>query len=239
MRARTTVYAWSGKLKSIDRRYGHMRIIRDPEGRKSLLLFQKSEANRFFSRKISVMAFDQGGKPSVKEDLPRIKGLQIYSLALLDLDGDGAWEIVGLDEHEYLRVWDSKGKGLWKSEDKIGGTNNAVEVGREDKDLLLPQRFAFNSSVIAADVDKDGREEILVIKNIPVIGHVENFKFYLKGHLVAYTVEGTSLFPAWKTRNMNYCLTDIQTDGETLILAAQKGKFDNITKGSGRIMWFE
>ncbi|MBA7705147.1 hypothetical protein ES703_113971 [subsurface metagenome] len=37
---------------------------------------------------------------------------------------------------------------------------------------------------ISADIDGDGKREILAIKNIPLIEHVVNFKVYTKSLLI-------------------------------------------------------
>ena len=102
-----------------------------------------------------------------------------------------------------------------------------------------PPRISFNSRLVITDIDGDGNKEILAIENIPLIKHLLNFKVYVKSRLIAYRIEGTSLFPAWATGEIDYCLTDMQAEGRILFLAAQKGRISNIGKGSGCIMWFE
>jgi hypothetical protein len=92
---------------------------------------------------------------------------------------------------------------------------------------------------LITDIAGDGTKEILAIENIPLIKHLLNFKVFTKSNLIAYRIEGTELFPAWATGDIDYCLTDMQTEGQSLFLAAQKGKISNIGKGSGLIMWFE
>ena len=65
------------------------------------------------------------------------------------------------------------------------------------------------------------------------------FKVFNESNLIAYRIDGTSLIPTWTTRDINYCLTDMQAEGKTLFLAAQKGKISDLMKGSSRIMWFD
>ena len=237
-RARTTVFEWAGGFKRRDQQTGHMQVVKGPDRPNSVLLFQDSRVDRFFSGRISVMDYDKEGRLVQKDVLPDIEGVQFYTLALFDLDRDGQVEFLGLGEKSYLQVWDKEGKSLWRSDEKIGGTDNSINVGVLDKNQQ-PLRVSFNSRIAITDVDKDGKKEILVIKNIPMISGLQYLTAYLKSNLIAYSIEGTSLVQAWKTRTINYCLTDIQTEGETLFVAAQQGKFENISKGSGRIMWFE
>jgi len=68
---------------------------------------------------------------------------------------------------------------------------------------------------------------------------MQNIKIYTKSNIIAYRREGTRLSPAWTTEDIDWCVTDMQVHGQSLFLAAQKGKVIIITKGSGCIMWFE
>jgi hypothetical protein len=238
-RARSTVLAWTGGFKRLYRRIGHLQVIKDAGGSKSLLLFQDSKIEWFFSGRIYVMDYDKGGELTKRQKLPKLKGVQFYTLTPFDLDRDGDPEFLGLGKHSRLHVWDKEGKVLWSSSEKIGGTNNAIRLGAPPDPESPPPRISFNSRLVIEDIDGDGEKEILAIKNIPFIGSLGNFKFFRKSSLIAYRIDGTSLYPAWTTREINYCLTGMQTYGQGLFLAGQKGKLQKITTGSGVIMWFE
>jgi len=96
--------------------------------------------------------------------------------------------------------------------ERLGRINNAIRLGSaypEDLPPLIP----FNSRFLITDIDGDGKKEIVAIKNIPLIGHLLNFKVFTKSNLIAHRIEGTSLFPAWATGEIDYCLTDMQAEG--------------------------
>ena len=239
IRARTSVCEWSGGFKRLYRRTGHLQVVRDPGGGKPLLLFQGSKVDEFFSGRIYFMNYDKEGKLKKGQKLPKLRGVQLNTVALFDLDKDGYPEFLGLGEDSRLHVWDRQGSILWKGDKELGGTNNAIRLGeRQAPEDVLP-RIPFNSRLLTTDIDGDGNKEILAIKNIPLVEHLLHFKVFTKSHLIAYRIEGTSLFPAWTTGNIDYCLTDMQAQGQSLFLAAQKGKISNIGKKSGLIMWFE
>jgi len=239
IRARSTVFEWAGRFNRLDRLTGHMQVVKDPVSGKALLLFQDSKVDEFFSGRIYIMNYGEGGKLTKGEKLPELKEVQFYTLALFDTDKDGDSEWIGLGDESRLYVWDKQGEVLWRGDKHLGGTNNAIALG-DAAPGEPPPRIAFNSRLLITDIDGDGKKEILAIKNIPLIEHVVNFKVYTKSLLIVYRIEeGQRLSPAWTTGDIDWCLTDMQAQGQTLFLAAQKGKISNVGKGSSQIMWFE
>ena len=238
IRARSNVLEWDGEFKRLYRRAGHMQAIKGPAGGKPLLLFQDSAVNEFFNGSIYVMNYDKEGKLTKGEQLPKLKGAQFYTLVSFDIDQDGNPEWLGLGDESRLYVWDKQGEVLWSGDKHLGGTNNAIGIG-DSEPGEPPPRIAFNSRLLITDIDGDGKREILAIINIPLVEHLRHFKVYTKSLLIVYRIEGQRLSPAWTTGNIDWCLTDMQVQGQTLFLAAQKGKIANVGKESGQIMWFE
>jgi len=236
-RARTSVYEWTGSFKKLYSKSGHMQVIRGPGKGRSLLFFQDSKLEEFFSGRIFIMGYEKG-KPTKVESLPKLKGAQFYTMALFDVDKDGNAEYLGLGKGSTLHVWDKTGKVLWKGDKQLGGTNNAIMLG-DTTPGDLPPSISINSRIVITDIDGDGKKEILAVENIPLVEHVLNLMVYIESKLIAYRIEGLNLLPAWTTRKIKYCMTDIQSDGRTIFLAAQKGKIENISRGSSRIMWFD
>ena len=244
-RARTTVYEWTGEFKKRDRMSGHLQVVKYAGESKPILLYQESKAGEFFSGKIYVMTPDKEGKFTQKEPLPAPKGVQFYTLARYDLNKDGAAEWFGLQkpglrEQAGLIVWDSGGNIVWSGNKKLGGTNNAIRTGERTGQGDPPPRVSFNSRLVVTDIDGDGRHEVLAAENISLIEQTQDFRVYTKAKLTAFTIEGASLVPAWTTRELSYCITDIQAEGGTLFLAAHKGSVVKVlTKEYGYIMWFK
>ncbi|MBU2498464.1 MAG: VCBS repeat-containing protein [Proteobacteria bacterium] len=238
LRAETSVWEWTGKFRKLHERNGHMQAVKAP-GARPLLLFQESLADPYFSGRIQVMTY--GGKGELVQEgiLPEFdKGAQFYTLTPLNPQKAGRSEFLGLNNDDYLCLWDQEGGLLWRSDERVGGTNNAITLKKRPADLT-PRIASFNSRIVLADIDKDGKKEVLLIDNIPLVDHLVTFRVMVESRLAAYRVEGASLVPKWKTREIPYCLMDMQVEGRTLFLAAQKGSISNIGAGSGRIMWFE
>jgi hypothetical protein len=237
-RARTTILEWTGTFTTLDRQAGHLRALRDSATDKSFLLFQNSHLEAFLSGGIYFADLTKERKIALGDELPQMRGVQFYTLALYDLTGDGVPEVFGLGDDSRLRVWDLEGDMLWKGDKQLGGTNNAIRIGGAVDGDLSP-RIAFDSRLLVTDINGDGKRELLAVKNIPLVGFVRDFKVYTKSTLIAYKIQGTDLTPAWTTSEIDYCITDLQADGPTLYVGAQKGKIERISKGTGVIMWFE
>jgi hypothetical protein len=242
-RAQTSVWEWPGKFtRKLDREGGHLHVLRNQSGGQSSLIFQESGIDNFFSGKIWQMAYDQGGKLMRKDPLPEMEGVQFYTLTLFDYDRDGKSEYLGLgrphmDHSSPLQVWNQEGNPVAKLDEKLGGTNNYVRSGKRNPDDQPPANLV-NGKIAVMDVDNDGKKEILVIANNPLIGRVD-FVIYYDGSIVALKTEGSSLVQAYKSGKMKYCLTDMRVFGETLYISAAEGEITNIEEGAGRIMWYE
>ena len=153
-------------------------------------------------------------------------------------------EFIGLNGDSRLQVWDRTGKSLWSGDEALGGTNNAIDEGNDTWAWDQPRsRLPLNSRLIRMDVDGDGVDEVLAVKNIPslpVVGkYIENLKIYDKAQLKAFKIKGTTLVPAWTSKEIDRSISDIQTNGKTLFLAKQKVDINNFSKGTGGIAWFD
>lgn len=238
LEARTTIWKWDGKFKELGEKRGHLVVLKSPGKSKPVLLFQDTKSDDFFRGRIYRFEYDDKDKLARKEPLKGFEKAQIYTLTLFDSDGNGVAEFLGLNEFSRLRLWDSDGTVLWRDDRELGGTNNSIRH-KQGTGGDLEALLQFNCRLILADIDKDGAKEVLAVSNTPVIDNLDHFKVYEKSRLVVYKVKGGVLAPSMTSMTMRYCLTDIQTDGDVIYLAAQKAKYTNVGEGTSRIMWFE
>jgi len=242
-RAQTSVWEWPGKLvRKLDRQNGHFHVLRNQGGGQPTLIFQDSGIDNLFMGKIWQMGYGQGGKLVRKDPLPEMKDAQFYTLTLFDYDRDGKSEYVGLgepalDNSAPLQVWNLEGNPIAKLDEKLGGTNNYIRSGKYNPGGQPPANL-FNGKIAVMDVDNDGKKEILVIANNPLIGKID-FVIYYDGSIIALKTEGGSLVQAYKSGKIKYCLTDMQVYGETLYISGAEAEITNLVEGAGRIMWYE
>jgi hypothetical protein len=241
--AQTSVWEWSGKFKKlVDRQRGNYYAVKEQGTGRDVLLFQDSSVDRVFMGTIWFASY-QNGILTKKEPIPGLSDAQLYTLTLYDMDKDGEPEFIGLGptdlyENSPICVWDQRGNLLFQSSQKVGGTNNAIRSGLVTSlDTQLP-RVSFNSRLVVTDLNKDGKKDLIAVTNIPMTKSLD-FWLYEKGNLTAFKIEGRSLTELNKSRNIPFCITDIQVDGRTLFLACSKGEVLKFGEGSGRIMWFE
>lgn len=242
-RPESTVYKWDGTFRKLYEQVGHLQIIQSPNAKGSKILFQDSTLIDFFSGGIWLMEWNEKRELVKKQEIKGLEDAQFYTLTFFDLNQDGKEEIIGMGKPDLgltgrLYVWDKDGEFLWRSEDRFGGTNNMIRKnlgGNSQEWFYIP----FNSRPVIADLDGDGEEEVLVLKNIPSIEKLENLKIFVKATMTAFEIQGTELFSSWTSREIDYCITDMQMSGNTLFLVGHKGRIANFGKEEGRIMWIE
>ncbi len=242
-RAQYSILEWTGKLtRKTERQNGHVSVLRNQSGGRPSVIFQNSGMDAFFEGPIWQMEYDNAGKLVRKEALPGLKGAQIHTLTLFDFNRDGRTEYLGLGapnlEHSApLVAWDMQGNPIARVDEKLGGTNNYVRSGKTNPDDQPPPNLV-NSRVIAMDVDDDGKKEVLVVANNPLVGRLD-FVIYYDGSIVVFKAEGASLVQAYRSGKIKYCLTDMQVQDKTLYISGEEGQISSLTEGAGRIMWYE
>jgi hypothetical protein len=244
-RAQSSILEWTGTGKftrKVDRQNGHLSVLRNQSGGRSSVIFQDSGIDRFFEGPIWQMDYDNAGKLVRKEALPGLKNAQLYTLTLFDFNRDGKLEYLGLGapnlEHSApLMAWDMQGNPLTTVDEKLGGTNNYIRSGFTQPDGQ-PPAVLVNSRIVAMDVDDDGKKEVLVIANNPLVGRLD-FVVYYDGNIAVFKTEGGALVQAYKSGKIKYCLTDMQVQDKTLYLSGEEGQISNMSEGAGRIMWYE
>ncbi|MBN2059976.1 MAG: VCBS repeat-containing protein [Deltaproteobacteria bacterium] len=245
LRAESTVWEWSGKFKKLYKMGGHLQIIASSGTAKPVVLFQDSNLRQFFYGKIKVMDMKDNGRLTPVEELELPEEVQFYTLTFFDLDGDAVTEIIGLGESglkesAYLNIWQRDGKNVWRSDHRYGGTNNFITMGIESSYRdESSSRIALNCRPLIADIDGDGHNEVIVVTNIAPVDFLNNLRIFTKSKLTTFNIQGNSLSPKLTTREIQYCMVDMQMEKGTLLLGAQKPKVFKFATGSGRIMWFD
>ncbi|MBI5556641.1 MAG: VCBS repeat-containing protein [Deltaproteobacteria bacterium] len=145
------------------------------------------------------------------EKLPVPDSLNLFDFSLADLDGDGKTEVIALDNFDKLKVLETSGKLLWKSDESYGGTlkyvggeDPAAKTDKETLETRVKNRVYIHSRIIVEDVNNDNLPDIVVNKNLDSASRVlENMKNYPSGEMHALAWNGIGLTDLWRTRKID------------------------------------
>jgi len=167
-------------------------------------------------------------------------GLSIYGLTMADLGISGKENIIALSSLDYLFVTEKTTKTLgrltslgftseellWKSDDVYGGSNNYIENANITGDDNKEKRSYINLRIHTYDTNKDGKKEIIIVKNLSSVGRIfQNFKLFTSSEIYNLEWDGMGMAENWRTKKINgyvadYCIKDIDNDGKPEIVLA-------------------
>jgi TolB-like protein len=215
-----------------------LRVIDTPSGI-PLLLGQDYGFDKPFNTPIYEMIWKDGKYvPDQKMQIPL--GLSIYGLAIDDLGISGGEKILALDELDYLYIIDKTTKTLgqltsfgfasdkliWKSDEVFGGSNNYFEnidktnPGDKEKSAYV------NLRILTLDTNKDGKKEIIIVKNLSSVGRVfKRLQVFTSSEIYNLEWDGMGMAENWRTKKINgyvadYCIKDIDNDGKPEVVLA-------------------
>jgi TolB-like protein len=172
------------------------------------------------------------------------QGLPVYGLTLDTVEPGKPERVICLDDFDYLRVYEKTEKlliklnvfggapeFLYKSDDHYGGSNTYFEIPKAGSGSsfytaqdLIP--YYVNLRIIAYDTNKDGKKELILVKNISATGDVmSRMKLFTSSEVYNLEWDGIGFLENWKTRKINgyvadYQVKDIDNDGQDEIVMA-------------------
>lgn len=180
-----------------------------PDSEAYLLLGQREGLDEAFEGPISRYRWSGGNLiPAVPYALP--PDLTILGFGLGDINNDGALEVIEVGEDDRLRVFSRSGAEVYSSSEKYGApvyrffSHAKADSSVEQEDTPdLPIR----SRVLVEDVEGDGVDEVLVIRNeyaaalAPGLG-------VSGGQIASLIWDGGGLSETWRTRKLSSGIVD-------------------------------
>jgi TolB-like protein len=214
-----------------------MRVIDNASGI-PLLLGQRRGMEKPFEPPIYEIVWQNGEyREGHKMRIPQ--GLSVYGLTLDKLGSGGAERIVTLNDYDYICIYEQTDKPLstvaviggsdefiWKSEDVFGGSNTIIEnmkganVNSDD-----PYNY-INLRILTYDTNKDGKREIIIVKNLSSSGRMfQRVKLFTSAEVYDLEWDGMGMVENWRTKKINgyvadYQFKDIDNDGENEVVLA-------------------
>ncbi|MBP8980450.1 MAG: VCBS repeat-containing protein [Syntrophobacterales bacterium] len=200
------------------------------------VLGQKIGVGRPFETSINEMVW-RGGTYQEGKELKIPKGLNIFGLTLDDL-GDGPEKIIAFNNYDYLCVYRETDKPLYavqsmlgskeflyKSDEVFGGSNSYIEHYGEDmpgNDYTFYNTY-LNARIIPYDTNKDGKRELIVVKNLTPSRLLKNVKIFNASEFYNLEWDSMGMVENWHTRKMggyvaDYQIKDADNDGQDEIV---------------------
>lgn len=140
--------------------------------------------------------------------LPVPRRCNVFNFAKWDINGDGADEIVVIDDENRLLVLNSQGDQIWKSDSRFGATTNLVEAKIRDRQYNQIDYVSIPAPILIADLNKDGIPEIIVNDNLGQGRFMpEGFKAYDKSQITSLSWNQLGLVENWKTMEVGGMVT--------------------------------
>ncbi|MDH5298325.1 MAG: VCBS repeat-containing protein, partial [Desulfobulbaceae bacterium] len=248
---RSTVLEWNGKefAPLFTEQPWYLRALSLP-GQGMILAGQKSAVDGPLMPGIHRLEPKGSSLLVQAEKLPVPDMVNLFDFAVADLDGDGASEVIAIDQYDHLLVRRQSGKILYQSDDYYGGTTRFIggqeAMGMADKATIEDLgRVYVPSRLVIADVNRDGLPDVLINKNLSSSSRVfRNAKSYPSGEIHALTWNGIALTELWRTRKIDGYISDYQLNpdkdgsGGTLAvgIVLRGGVVDSLADGESTVL---
>ncbi|NPV03415.1 MAG: hypothetical protein HPY67_01610 [Syntrophaceae bacterium] len=206
-----------------------------------MLAFGSGKQENPFINPIHLVVWEDG-KYRLGEQQKIPQGLSVYGLTLDSVDGTGVERVITYDENDHLRIYEKTNKLLihlqsfrgaseliWRSDEPFGGSNTsfapAFAAGTRSMSDA-PDLIFMNPRIHAYDLNKTGKRNLIVYKNISGLGRVmRNLQLFTSAEVYNLEWDGLGLAEVWRTRRISgyvadYQIKDIDNDGQDEIVLA-------------------
>jgi len=242
-RLKSFVLEWNGSdfKKISDNNNWYYRTVNIP-GRGIVLIGQERGIDELFRGKVYEMIWNNGRyEPGDQMILP--SGMNVYGFACGDALNTGQEMIVALSKSEKIKILDHGGNDEWSSSEDYGGSTVYLEFPSEDNKKET-ERYYLPQRIHVADLDRDGKNEIIVVKNKNEAGLFPRLRYFESGYIesLSWNVIGMNL--KWKTQKISgyisdYVIGDLNNDGNDEVIFSVVAKKSSITgsKKSYIVSW--
>ena len=217
-----------------------MRVIDNGSGT-PLMLGQRMGMKTPFETPIYEIVW-QNGEYRERQKMRIPQGLSVYGLTMDKLGSSGADRIISLNDNDYLNIYEQTDKPLsrvavfggsdeliWKSDDVFGGSNTVIEPMRAadvNQNPDAPSYSYINLRILTYDTNKDGKREVIIVKNLSSASRMfQRVKLLTSAEVYDLEWDGRGLVENWRTKKINgyvadYQFKDIDNDGENEVVLA-------------------
>jgi TolB-like protein len=217
------ILEWNGSdwVKIAEGIRWHIRAAHLPD-KGDVLLGQASERDQPFYGGVSILT-REGSEYRPLEGLSLPKGTNVYNFVVAPITEQGSRDVVYLDGMGRLKVTRSDGELLWLGDDRYAASFDFLQGPERDPTLKgsVRQKLYLNAPVLVADLNKDGRPEVIANKNVSgFFGRdLLNLNFFGKSELYSFSWNGITMVEDWHTPAFQgmttaYEVADLNNDGQ-------------------------
>jgi hypothetical protein len=222
----------SGYRRIVDRENWYFRVIQPP-GRDPLLMGQRRGMKAPFAAGVYNLVWDNGAYvSSERQALPA--RFTVFGFTYGDVLNTGEETLVGFDRDDYLVVVGPGGEQEWRSDQALGGTTAFVEfpmaASATIADYRDMDRFFLAQRVHVADLDADGKQDVIVVNNQEASGRMlARLRTFKSGHVECRTWNQLGLGLKWRTQEVgghisDSAVADFNNDGKVELVYAVVSK---------------
>ena len=233
-----------------------MRVIDNASGI-PLLLGQRRGVDKPFDTPIHEIRW-QGGEYREGQKMQIPQGLSVYGLTMDKLGSSGTEKVIVLNQDDYLNIYEQTDKPLsriaifggskellWKSEDVFGGSSTYIDSSNEGRKETTGNENVItyiNLRIVTYDTNKDGKREIIIVKNISTAARTfARLKLFNGAEVYNLEWDGMGMVENWRTKKISgyvadYQFKDIDNDGENEVVLALVLATGGSTKGRSVIV---
>jgi hypothetical protein len=239
-----------GEFRTITRKAGwFFRVLDHPKEGPTLMGQQMGSEGIFVGPIYKFVWKKTSFEKGPKMNFP--KETKIFGLTVADIRGQGASDVIMLDDSDRLKILSTDGKFSWRSREKFGGSAIYYDTLKKKPDGFRPQeappwRALIPGRILIKDIDGDGINKVVINKNYSS-GVFERVRTFDSGEIHCLIWHDGNLTTNWKTREIpgylvDYQLKDADNDGEVeLVLGVVNSMGSGMLgdKGTSNILFFK
>ena len=227
----------------------YFRVLWDPHSKRRTLYGQKGSAREVVAGPVWSMSWINGAyEPQNNIVLP--KEASVFGFTTGDLIGDGTADTMAFVKNDRLQLSLIGGREEWTSVDAYGGKyawlispeqfKEGQRISRNKVDPLPDQLFYLPQRILLTDFDRDGRNEVLVVKNEDITGGImSRIRSYREGRFENLAWDNVGMRTVWRTRKFSgyisdYNIGDFNNDGSEEVVFAVVKKFGDPMTGESK-----
>jgi len=261
-RLKSIVLEWNGENFAVidELPNWYLRVLKTPasgalllgqkRGTGSSFTFATSPQEALFGRDIHEMKW-QDGRYAAADKFAVPKKMTLFDFTQGDASNNGQTETVAFLRNDFIRIYDQAGESAWESDEIYGGSRLFFEAPNMDRTgsstsitrTGMTVKYHLPQRIHVSDIDGDGLNEIIVVKNYDGEGGIfSRMKAFKEGRIDCFSYDDIGVQPKWQTRNIagyisDYVIGDLDNDGinEIVLSTVTKNK-SAFNKGKSYIM---